>query len=925
VTRLGPRPGDGIDRSCEVSFTFDGDRVSGFAGDTIASALYADGRRTFSRSFKYHRRRGLFCATGQCANCLVCVDGAPGVRACTEPAADGLDVRHQNAFPSLERDAMAILDHLPSAALPVGFYYKTFIWPRRLWPVYERVLRGASGLGRLPATQDARTWETEYRRRHADILVSGGGAAGLAAAIAAARLGADVVVADDGLELGGRLVDDGHRDRVLELAGAAAQAGVEVLGRASVLGLYDGLAAIWQGDTLHQVRAARHVFACGTLEQPLLFDGNDLPGVMLSGGAVRLLARQSIRPGERAVVACVGDRGLRAAGALVAGGVDVVAVADARDGACVLAAEGRVGVERVCLLEGDGTLRSVAADLLVVSGGDAPALGLAAQAGARSEWDAARGQSVVVELPASCFIAGSVAGPGDAEASGLAVGLAAAHSLGLGDEASRAREASLAGEGVAGVVATAPLPAGSGGRRCFACLCADVTVKDIEQGVREGYDSLELAKRYTTVTMGPCQGRICQGQSAAVVGRATGAGREIVGSTTARPPWATIPLGALAGRPVEPAKRSAIHAWHRDHGGAVRWTGDWRRAFHYGDAAGEARAVAGAAGLIDVSTLGKLLVRGPQAGELLDRLYPNRISTLGRGRCRYAILTSESGRIRDDGTICRLDGETFYVTTTSTGAAGALQWFRWWQTGWGLDAAVTDVSQGVCAFNLAGPRSREILGEVAELDVSRAGFAYLDGREGVVAGVPCLLLRLGFTGELGFELHCSAAHAEHLWQALVDAGASRGLRVFGLEAQRALRLEKLHILVGADTDAESTPSAAGLDWAVKLDKDEDFVGRWALADAAGAEAESVLVGFRMSGGEPPREGSVVLDAAGAAAGQVTISGHAPRAGGLVGMAWVPVGLAEDGAPITISDEGRRLSATVARAPFFDPEGAVLRS
>jgi sarcosine oxidase subunit alpha len=908
-----------------VSFTFDGKPVAAYEGDTIASALYAAGRRTFSRSFKYHRRRGLFCATGQCANCLVHVDGRPGIRACMEPAGHGLCVTHQNAFPSLERDAMAILDHLPSAALPVGFYYKTFIAPRRLWPVYERLLRRASGLGRLPATQAQRTWRTEYRRRHVDVLVSGGGAAGLSAAIAAAGLGADVLLADEGLELGGRLLDEGDHDRARDLAAQAGAAGVEVLGRASVLGLYDGLAAISQGGTLHQVRAARHVFATGALEQPLLFDGNDLPGVMLSGGALRLLARQSIRAGERAVVACTGDRGLRAAGALAAAGVEIAAVVDVRDGGRVLAAEGRAGVERVRLVDGDGVVRTVAADLLVVSGGDAPALGLAAQAGARSGWDELRAQSVLVSLPRGCFVAGSVAGEVGCERSGEAAGLAAAHSLGLGDPVSKAREVALASDLPAEVVAPAPLPVDSGGRRCFACLCEDVTVKDIEQGVREGYESLELAKRYTTVTMGPCQGRICQGQSAAVVGRATGAGREIVGSTTARPPWTTVPLGALAGRPVEPAKRSAIHAWHRAHGGVIRWTGDWRRPYHYGDPQAEARAVAQRAGLIDVSTLGKLLVRGPQAGELLDRLYPGRISTLGIGRCRYAILTGESGRILDDGTICRLDAETFYVTTTSTGAAGAVQWFRWWQTGWGLEASVTDLSQGLSAFNLAGPRAREILASVAELDVSADAFAYLDGREGVVTGVPCLLLRLGFTGELGFELHCSAAHAEHLWEALLEAGGSAGLRAFGLEPQRALRLEKLHILVGADTDAESTPYGAGLGWAVKLDREEDFVGRWALTDAAGAAPESVLVGFRVSGAELPREGAVVLDAGGAAAGQVTSARHGPRAGGSLGMAWMPAGLADDGASITISDAGRLLSATVSTTPFFDPEGAVVRS
>jgi sarcosine oxidase subunit alpha len=311
VTRLPPQGSEVIDRERSITFSFDGRDVSAYAGDTIGSALYAAGRRTFSRSFKYHRRRGLMCCSGQCPNCLVAVDGAPGVRACTEPVREGARVEHLNASPGLDHDAMSVIDSVGGPFTPPGFYYKTFIRPRRLWPLYEKVLRHAAGLGRLPQQQAERTWRTEYRRRHADVLVVGGGHSGLAAAIAAADLGADVVLADEGAEPGGRLLWEGGHEQARALAARARNAGVEVLSSAPALGHFDGLVAIWQGDTLHQVRARQVIYATGAVEQPLVFAGNDLPGVMLTGGARRLLALYALAPGTRAVFATTSDRPLR--------------------------------------------------------------------------------------------------------------------------------------------------------------------------------------------------------------------------------------------------------------------------------------------------------------------------------------------------------------------------------------------------------------------------------------------------------------------------------------------------------------------------------------------------------------------------------------------------------------------------------------
>ena len=866
--RLLERTGERVDRARRVSFTFERTRVDAFEGDTIGSALFAAGQRIFSRSFKYHRPRGLLCCSGHCPNCMMTVDGEPNVRVCVEPVRQGAHVRPQNVRGSLGYDLMAVTDKIGGPFTPVGFYYRTMIRPRRLWPLYERFLRSAAGLGAVDKhAKRTRRFDTE--NRHVDTLVIGGGRAGMAAAREAQIRGEDVVLVDEGPE-------------------PVERSGFPVLSPARAVGIYEGnLVPVDAGSVLYRFRAGRVVVATGTLEQPLLFPGNDLVGVMLPGGVRRLVELWSLKPGDRAVVLAADERALEVVKTLEAAGTEIAWVADLRvERPREIVARARRGRVRSLSLDGE----SIDCDLVVMSGGRQPAYSLLAQAGARVEYDAARGIFVPTDLPEGIEAVGSVTGE-------------------VGDSA----------------VPAASYNGAAGKGKCFACICEDVTDKDVKRAIAEGFDSIELAKRYTTVTMGPCQGKLCHVPSIRLYARETESDEATIGTTTARPPWTPVSLGALAGRGHEPAKRTSMHHRHRDLGARMMWTGAWRRPHSYGDPNAEAKAVHESVGVIDVSTLGKLLLRGPDSATFLERLYPNRYGDLKVDRIRYGVLGTDGGRIMDDGTIARLDEDTFYVTTTSTGADTVIEWFEWWNAVWALDVEITNVTGALAAVNIAGPSARELMRRLTDLDVSNEALKYLDARRAVVAGVPALILRIGFVGELGYEVHFASPFGEHVLDAILAQGKDLGIRPFGLEPQRILRLEKQHILVGQDTDSESNALSANMPWIVKWDKG-DFVGKWSLEQARARGVGEQLVGFEMAdgiGAVPLEGGQVVID--GLPGGRITSSRWSPELGRVIGMAWVPPGLARDGAEFAIKMDGGFEKARVRLSPFFDPEGGRLRS
>lgn len=873
--RLPPQVNERIDRSTNVQFAFNGKSIEAFDGDTIASALYASGMRIFSRSFKYHRPRGLLCGAGHCPNCLMNVDGVPNVRTCITPVREGVAVHHQNAWPSLNNDLLSVNDKL-DFLMPVGFYYKTFTHPR-VWKIAESVIRRAAGLGVVPEDGSS-VVEHEYSHTHmhADIVVIGGGPAGMTAAIEAAKTGETVVLIDDGPALGGHLRwEVGGPENNAGLAGQLlAHSGINVLGNATCFGIYEGnLLGISQGERLIHLRGKRIVVATGCYEAPLVFENNDLPGVMLSSGAQQLIFLHSIKPGERAVV--VGNE------ADSRSIVDVLRAADIDVMAIVAPDQVTAATGRKCVAGIQTTDRHIACDLIVVCGDRVPDAGLIGQAGGRLEWDEERGAFLPINLPPTVSAVGDVTNP----CLNHRFQVPTTHS-----------------------------------KKAFVCVCEDVTVKDLCKAIEEGFDHIETLKRYTTATMGPCQGKMCQLASIGVCASQTGRSIGETGRTTSRPPVPPVSLGALAGARHHPVKRTPLYHSHDALGCQWMDLGEWKRPHHYTSPDDEYQAVRECVGIIDVSTLGKLDVQGRDASRLLDKVYTNRLSNLQAGRVRYAVICDDAGIILDDGTVSRVNDNHYFITTTSGNIDFVDQWLDWWAEGTGWCVHVTDVTGGYASINVAGPKARNVLSKLTNVDLTTEAFPYMTFQEGEVARIPALLLRIGFVGETGWEIHVPAEYGEHLWDALMDAGAEFDIQPFGVEAQRMLRLDKKHIIVGVDTDATSNPIGADMAWVAKLDK-EDFIGRSAILRAKRRDGREKLIGFVMDDDITPDDGAaIVVD--GKPVGRVTSARFSPAKGRPLGLGWVPAGL--DGDAIIIEVRGQQASAQIVTDPFYDPEGKRLR-
>ena len=961
--RLGPHATNLIDHSRSIFFEFDGRPVSAHPGDTVASALYAAGVRIFSRSFKYHRSRGLLCVAGSCPNCLMTVDCVPNVRTCTEPVRDGMTVRHQNAWPSLEHDALSVLDRF-DRLMPVGFYYKIFHRPKMFWDLASPIIRRIAGLGTVD-TESIPDLHYEHESRHTDVAVVGGGPAGVSAALSAAGAGARTVLIDDQPSLGGHLRFDTRTHGDLpdsaastgyglarRLAESATHERLNVLAPATAFGLYEGnMLAVLNGRRMIKLRARQVVIATGTHEAPFTFDRNDLPGVMLSTGVQRLLHLYGVRPGTAAIVATSNDHGYQTALDLLQAGVRVVAVADPRSefpggleaagelqsqGVLVLTSHSPIraeGTKRVVggalsrLVDGRPTTqeREFDCDLIVTSGGFQPASSLLAQAGGTFNYDADLDETVPRELPHGVLAAGEVTGLHDVGASirqGRLAGLEAAKALGIGRNGVEGDLTAIQSSSRSVARVGRQPVSGGGGSKQFVCFCEDVTTKDIQYAIDEGFDDVQTLKRYSTVTMGPCQGKMCLKSFLRITSEHSGQSMDGLGSTTARPPAGPVPLAALAGLSHIPLKRSPIDRKHREMGAQMIDVGPWLRAHNYGSPQDECLAVRERVGIIDVSTLGKLDVRGRDAPALLDKVYTHHFSNLRIGRVRYGLLCAEDGTIMDDGTVTRMADDRYFVTTSTANIDVIEEWFKWWIAGTGMCAHVTNITSGYAAINVAGPNARDTLAKLTDVDLSPGTFRYMRSAQGAVAGVPCTFLRIGFVGETGWELHFPAQYGEYMWDALLAAGRECGVAPFGMEAQRILRLEKGHIIPGQDTDAQTTPFDGDMDWVVRLDK-EDFIGRGGLVAAKDRGSKDRLVGFVMRDGKVPEDGAPVV-VGGMPVGRVTSSRLSPTMGRGFGMALVSADLAVDGGEIFVRVGAQSYPADVRLEPVYDPEGRRLR-
>jgi sarcosine oxidase, subunit alpha len=978
--RLPPQPGEVINRGEPLEFTWNGRPVRAYAGDSIVSALAAAGERVFSRSLKYHRPRGLLSGSFHDPGCMVQVGDEPNVRGAHRLAAAGLAVTSQNTWPSLRLDAKAV-NRLAGRFLTAGFYYKTFMRPRFAWPAYESVLRRFVNAGTVsPGTAHTRP---EKRHAHPDVLIAGGGPAGMSAAVSAARAGASVLLVEEEHDLGGHLRWGSEADLAVlaELAAlVAAEPGIEVLTDAVVLGRYDGnaLAVLErrhggaEAERLIRARAKTLVVAPGLIERPYVFAGNDLPGVMLSTAVRRLINLYAVKPGQRAVVLTANSDGDAAVADLKRAGVEVVRVEDARLGGDVIAATGRSGVRAVQVA--DGT--SIACDLLVTAVGWTAPTSLLNAAGDRPVYrpQAARFFPDAARLPENVLVTGGIAGDGSMDeltGHATAVGAEAARraartasawiaatptarpadtTAAAGRAAATAPEAATSSPEAAATTAAGPagdtgaeesvrhipeLPVDAhpelfaGRTNGFVDFSEDVSAKDLRSAVAEGFSGAELAKRFTTATMGPLQGKLETVNTVAVVAAATGATIAETGTTTWRPPYVPVTLAALAGRAFEPVRYSPMQPWHNAHGAVPLVAGAWIRPDRYGDAAAEAANVREHVGIIDVTPIGKLDLRGPDVPKLLNLMYVNKWSKLEIGRVRYGVMCAEDGVVLDDGVTGRLGEEHYLMSTTSSGAATIWEWVEnWLQTehpDWRVH--VTPVTTAYASMNVAGPQARRLIERVTkDVDLSNEAFPYMHVRTGQIAGVDdCVLWRIGFTGELSYELHVPAGYGLHVWETLLDQGADLGIQAFGVEAQRILRLEKGHFIVGQDTDGLTRAFSAGLDWAIKLDKD-DFVGKPELAWQAAEGSGPRLVGLQpVDPSVVPEEASLLMEG-GRIVGRVTSSRMSPTLNRSICLAQVEAQLAGPGTEVTVRlPDGRLIAATVMpQHAHVDPDGGRMR-
>ena len=992
--RLPPGPTCRVDFSRPLAFHFLGRPMTGFAGDTVASAMYANGVRIFGRSLKYHRPRGLYSMEGESSNTLMAIDGVPNECAETTKLRAGMSVRAQNVRGDPRTDRFGFIDAL-DRLMPAGFYYRLFHRPYRLWPLFQDGLRRMAGTGVLDPRREygeggraetgggAGTGVRVERYFNADVAIVGGGAAGMAAALAAAEFGARVCLFERREWLGGHLAwrvrdfqgEPLYRRAEALAAGVRALENVKVFTRSPVTGVWGenlvtGFTVGSEDDPFREChwecRAKAVVVASGCMDRPLVFNHNDRPGVMQAGAAWRLARTHAVRPGRMAVFSVGDDLSLEAAVDLADLGVQVRAVADAReagrqDPALVGALEERgitllpgwaatrtIGAKRVkgCELapvRGGGS-RRFRCDLLVANAGMQPRIGALATAGARLAYCSHTHSYQPVELPDGVFAAGSLTGlrdPRAIEASGRLAGYRAGEAAPAAEPVLRHAD-SLPGP-VAGC-AIAHSPNIGRGAKAFVDLDEDGTYKNVKESAAQGFDVPELAKRFGGFGLGPGQYRVAGQNLAMIMAELRGDPVEAAMPTTVRPPLVAPSMATLAGPNHDVHKRTPLHGELAARGAVFRRVGAWARARYFGrdpgvgpggelpdDLREEIFNVRRNVGILDSSPLGKFRIFGPDALKALQRVYISDMSQMRPGRCKYSAMCNDMAHVLDDGAIIKDSERQYYFTTSSARAGSAVEWFRYHTRHDGWNYHLVNLTDAFGSINIAGPNARRVLERVTRDDISNDAFPYMACKRITVGkGVEARCLRLGFVGELSFELHVPSSCCQLVWDLLAAAGADFGISPFGLEAQHCLRAEKGHIIVGAESEQRVTLTDIGMGWLWdREDTASKKVGAPALRACAQQPGRMKLVGFRVDEGSgSPRDGALVVDG-GEIVGYVCTTRRSEALGWQYGMALVREGHAVKGGTIRLfEDEGNGKSATctatVVQLPFYDPEGERLR-
>ena len=976
MNRLNHLPTLKIDPSRKIGFTYKNKKYYGVAGDTVATALYANGIRVFTRSLKYHRPRGLYSLDGECSNTCMEVDNIPNTRCENTLLKEGMVVKEQNVKGSAENDRMSFIDKM-DWMMPAGFYYNTLHKPAGIWPFAMKQIRKAAGLGTLnpdfvmPGVYDEIFPNT-------DVCVIGGGPSGMMAAIAAAKKGLRVIIMESRPWLGGffeyRLShykpkkgenSQSLHERALALAKEVkALENIRVFTHTSMVGAYhNNLITGFQigkaGDAFDQryieIRAKSMVAATGCIERPLIFEHNEKPGIMQIGCAVRLANTYGLLPGEKAVFSVGHDLGLEAALELLKLGLNIEWVADIREdgqdpellqqlkaknitllkGWVACKANGNKTVKSVDLSSIDGTVsRRIPCDLIVASAGMTPVTGPVTIAQGRLEYDSHTGFFLASKLPEKMYAAGRLLGlddPCSIEASGTLAGVQAAFDCKKGSikeigEAKKAHK-NLPGPKRGTKLVTAPVK----GRKSFICFDEDTTIKNIKQAIEKGFDVPELIKRFTSAGTGPGQGGIPGHNLPLYVAKYQALPDISIKPTTTRPPLVPTLLSTYAGSHHMMLKTTPMDKMQRKEGGIFRNTGVWQRARYFSDdftCKNEIENIRTNVGMLDASTLGKFRIHGPDAIRALQRVFVSDMSKVKGGRVKYSAMCNDDGCVIDDGVITRL-GDNDYYFTTSTGRAGqTIEWIRYHTRYDQWDFHMVNLTDAMGVINLAGPNARKVLEKIVDIDISNESFRFSEYKKfNIGACIPVKAMRLGFVGELSYELHVPSSYMEAVWLMLKEAGREFKIQNFGVEAQNVLRMEKCHIILGQESEQRTNLLDVGLGFLWdRTKKDAKTVGAVALAQAENDKTRFKLVGFKMeNNGRTPNDGALIVDEK--VRGYVCTARDSFTLNEAVGMALVEAPLSKIDTRLGIFEDecnGSLIYGKVVKMPFYDPQGSRMK-